>query len=416
MNTKTAKAPAKAAGKPTPAAKSTQPPKPKPNAYAGLASMLSAGLDTNLMSGAATQQMFKLSDIEVEPQVREEFEDDENTLQDLASSLKVRQLQPILLRKNRPGRTKPYLLVVGGRRTMAAPLAGLTELWGYYDPDMTDEQAEEFQLAENIQRKNLTQIEEAKRVQEDLDKLNGDVDAVLKKHNKSRPWLSKILGLLNLSDQAKRLLTEKVSADLEVINIVKQVEKVDPKQAGKLVDELKASRGKANAREKAQAVKDKVKPSKKGAAGKADKGDASTQTQEDIFADAKISPTPDSGKAEPVTNGADKGTPAAEQRAPATPRQALSAAYQAVYEANSKPATVIERMSDAEREAVTEHLRAFYEAGKQSKDAGRAVMQGLRAGQFATDGDGALALVSFLHGADQHANFNLLNVLGAVKA
>ncbi|WP_278279162.1 hypothetical protein [Xylella fastidiosa] len=39
-------------------------------------------------------------------------------------------------------------------------------------------------MAENIHRKNLTQIEEAKKIQRDLDKL-GSVDAVLEKHQKA---------------------------------------------------------------------------------------------------------------------------------------------------------------------------------------------------------------------------------------
>lgn len=72
-------------------------------------------------------------------------------------------------------------------------------------------------------------------------------------------------------------------------------------------------------------------------------------------------------------------------------------------------------MSKADKEAVESYLRTFYDAGKQANDVGRAVIQGIRKGQFSTDGDGAFALVAFLHGADSEAKFSVLNILGCVK-
>jgi ParB family chromosome partitioning protein len=201
-----------------------------------------------------------LDDIEIEAQVREEFEDEENSLIDLGKSLLLCQIQAIAIRPNHAGKDKPYLLIAGERRYRAARLVGMMELRARV-MDLSDSEAADIQFAENIHRKNLTQIEEAKRIQRDLDKL-GSVEAVLEKHNKSRAWLSKILSLLNLPDQAKRLITENVSADLEVINTVKTIEKRDPVAAGALVEELKEGRGKVNARDKAAQVKDQVKPKK----------------------------------------------------------------------------------------------------------------------------------------------------------
>jgi ParB family chromosome partitioning protein len=205
--------------------------------------------------------LVNIYDIEVGVQVREEFEDDENGLAELGRSLRKRQLQAIVVRPNRDGREKPYLLVAGERRHRAAILEGLPQLRARV-MEMDDEEAEDMQLAENIHRKNLTQIEEAKKIQRDLDSL-GNVEAVLEKHHKSRAWLSKTLSLLNLPEQAKRLVIENVSADLEVINTVKTIEKIDPVKAKELVNYLKDTRGKSNARDKAAAVKDEVKPSKK---------------------------------------------------------------------------------------------------------------------------------------------------------
>lgn len=380
-------------------------PDAKPaNAFAGLGDMLAGGFDQMLTSDA-NEQMVKLEDIEILAQVREEFEDaeGENSLADLGASLRKQQIQAILLRPNRPGSAKPYLLVAGERRVRGARIEGLVELRAVIKP-MTDEEAEEAQFAENIHRKNLTQIEEAKRIQRDLDQL-GSVEAVLAKHNKSRPWLSKVLSLLNLPEQAKRLVRENVSADLEVINAVKTIEKADPKKAAELVDDLKATRGKANAREKVAAVKDQVKPSKKAkeAAKKDTGGSLATPkdrrheepSQGEVFAPAK---KPGAGGAVPVR-----------------PTEILTQCYINIFEHGSDPKMLLDVMKESDREAVEAWLVTFYEAGKQAKDSAKAVIQGFRNGQFATDGDASFALVAFLHGADESAKFNLLNILGSVK-
>jgi ParB family chromosome partitioning protein len=366
-------------------------------AFAGLSDMLSGGFDAGLTSEGAQRQMFRLDDIEVESQVREEFEDDENSLNDLGESLMKEQIQPILLRKNRPGRIKPYLLVAGGRRYMAAELKMILELWGDYRPEMTDEDAERIQFAENIQRKNLTQIEEAKRIQRDLDTL-GSVDAVLAKHNKSRPWLSKTMALLHLPEQAKRLVKENISADLEVINTVKTIEKADPAKARELVDDLKQTRGKANARDKAAQAKEEVKPSKK---AKKDPGGSVAAARDrkheepgkgDVFAPAKSARS-----TRPVHE------------------DVLARAYDSIFEGGNSPKAVLEGISNTERDAVDTFLSTFYEAGKQGDNIGRAVIEGFRNGGFSGDGVGGFALVAYLQGADGKAQFSSLNIFGCMK-
>jgi ParB family chromosome partitioning protein len=381
--TKTAAKPAKPAAKPA-------------NAYAGLGDMLAGGFDSGLTDDA-NDQMVKLDNIEVVAQVREEFEDDENDLAGLGKSLRKEQIQSILLRPNPAGSAKPYRLVAGERRVRAARVEGLTELRARIKP-MTDAEAEDAQFAENVHRKNLTQIEEAKRVQRDLDQL-GSVDAVLAKHNKSRAWLSKIIGLLHLPEQAKRLVKENISADVEVINTVKTIEKADPKKAKALVDELKNSRGKTNTRERVAAVKEEVKPSKKDKAAKDTGGTVATPRsrsqeepgQTEIFAGAK------------------------KQGGSIEPAEVLGRAYANIFEFGSSPKTTLDVMRAEDRESVEAWLATFYETGKQAKDAGRAVIQGMRNGQFAADGAGAFALVAFLHGTDGHKKFNLLDVFGCIK-
>lgn len=388
------------ATKTKPAAKTVKPAGKAANAFSGLGDILAGGFDSGLTDDA-NDQMVKLDDIEIVAQVRDEFEDDENDLSGLGKSLRKGQLQSILLRPNPAGSAKPYRLVAGERRVRAARIEGLTELRSRIK-SMTDEEAEDAQFAENVHRKNLTQIEEAKRVQRDLDQL-GNVEAVLAKYNKSRAWLSKIIGLLHLPEQAKRLVKENISADVEVINTVKTIEKANPKKARELVDELKNSRGKVNTRERVAAVKDEVKPPKKDKALKSAKGNGgSVATPRDRRHEAP-------GQAD-VFAGAKTGQGAV------APAEVLGQTYINIFEFGSSPKMLLDVMKAEDREGVESWLATFYEAGKQSKDAGRAVIQGLRNGQFAADGAGAFALVAFCHGADGHMKFNVLDVFGCVKS
>lgn len=407
------------------------------NAFAGAADALGAGIDALFADTGAQYSLIPLDMIEVKVQIRETFEDEENTLEDLAASIKARGvLQPILLRPNSNG----YELIAGERRYRASKLAGLDQIPAYIR-DMTDEEAEDAQMAENIHRKNLTQIEEAKKIQRDLDRL-GSIEAVLEKHQKSRPWLSKMLALLHLPEQAKRLVAENVSADVEVINTVKTIEKADPEAAKELVDDLKATRGKSNAREKAAAVKEKVKPSKKPKADKkAEGGTVATpkdRSQEEpgpvsVFADAKTTgdDAPGDFMSEADRNqgehgpdpfaddqGGHQAEDEAKERRPVafSPAEVLNNAYVNIFEHGSSPKTILDVMKAEDKEAVHAWLHSFYDAGVKAKDVGRAVVQGFRNGQFATDGEGAFALVAFLYGTDSEAKFNLLNVFGSVKA
>jgi len=98
--------------------------------------------------------MVNLDDVEIEAQVREEFEDEGNDLASLGKSLRKRQLQAIVIRPNREGRDKPYLLVAGERRMRAARLEGLPQLRARV-VEMDDQEAEDMQLAENIHRDGI---------------------------------------------------------------------------------------------------------------------------------------------------------------------------------------------------------------------------------------------------------------------
>lgn len=214
---------------------------------------------SNSIKNIATEQAtpktgnVKISEIIVSAQLRKEFEDDENVLQDLADDIKKRGVhQPLLVRPIQGGK---YELVAGERRLRASKMAGLTEV-PVFVKTLSDQEKREAQYVENEHRKQLTLQEKAAFIQEDLDQ-GLSIDDVLKKYNQSRggkAWVSKMTSLLRLSDQAKRLLDEDISGDLEVINDIRQIERKDPEKAKEVVDTLRAAKESGEVRGQARKI------------------------------------------------------------------------------------------------------------------------------------------------------------------
>lgn len=355
--------------------------KTKKNAFTDAADVLGTGIDALFAQGDDPEFMVNLDDVEVVEQVREVMEDDEQDLMSLGESLAKYQIQPILLRIMPPDHAKPYRLVAGERRLRAAQLKGLSQLRARAR-ELTDEEAEDLQFAENIHRKNLTQIEEAKRIQRDLDAL-GSVEAVLAKHHKSRAWLSKMLGLLNLPEQTKRLVSENVSADVEVINSVKIIEQADPDAAQALVEELKSTRGKGRAREKVQAVKEQVKPKKK------------AKRAPDLLDEPSAVATPRNHQHE------EPGPVVSRPNADAV----LQGLYVSICEKGQRADEALDALGNEAYDAACEQVYSFFMYGESESNAlvgsslARMVFEGLRKGEFAREGAGAFALAAFLTGA-----------------
>ncbi len=387
------------------------------NPFEGLGTMLGTGFDTSLTTDGADIPALDLDLVEIVKQERDEFEDDENQLIELGHSMKSSgQWQQILVRPV-DGRLKPYELVAGERRYRAAKLVGMTALRAYAK-QMSDEAAADARFAENIHRKNLTQLEEAKRLKHDVDQLG--VPATLAKHHKSHAWLSKRLRLLDLPEHTRRLLTDHVSADVELINQVSQIEKANPAAAAKLVGELKATRGKERARTKVATVKQEVKPSTRKPAnerGHRTLGSVRSNTEGSLATPRDhASQTPSNVTPIFAADGdAEDSTSDGNQTDVTAPPPALANAFASITQQGLAPRAVHQAMSKPERETCGAWLQTFYDAGVKTKDLAHAVIAGLRAGQFSTEGAGAFALAALLYGADIDAKFDLLNVLGAVK-
>ena len=125
-------------------------------------------------------------------QPREYF--DEESLRELSESIKEHVLiEPIIVKKS----IKGYDLVAGERRTKAARLAGLTKIPAIIR-DFTDQQMMEIALIENIQREDLSPIEEATAYKNYIDATGLTQEEVANKFGKSRSYITNLLGLLSL--------------------------------------------------------------------------------------------------------------------------------------------------------------------------------------------------------------------------
>jgi len=122
---------------------------------------------------------------------------DETALGELAESLKAHGvIQPLVVR---PHRDQPdrYELIAGERRWRAAQRAGLDEV-PVLVRGISDEEALALALVENVQREDLSPIEEAEAYRRLMEEFGLTQDAVASLVGRSRPQISNLLRLLRL--------------------------------------------------------------------------------------------------------------------------------------------------------------------------------------------------------------------------
>ena len=143
-----------------------------------------------------------LREIEPDPdQPRKTFE--QEALGELAASIAEHGLlQPIAVR---PGGLNGYTIVAGERRWRACRMAGLTEV-PVVVKDVTEEQAMELALVENLQREDLDPVEEAAGIRELMVRCDLTQEQAAQKLGKSRSALANSLRLLNLPETVLELL------------------------------------------------------------------------------------------------------------------------------------------------------------------------------------------------------------------
>lgn len=183
-------------------------------------------------------------------QPREVF--DEKALKELAVSIKEHGvIQPIIVRSV----NGKYEIIAGERRYKASALAGLTKIPAIVR-DLDDKESSKVALLENLQRKNLNPIEEARTYQKILEIDEMTQDELARTMGKSQSAVANKIRLLSLPDEIQDyLLKEQLSErharallNLEDVEKQKEMAKkvIDNKMSVRsLEDEIKAMLGKA---------------------------------------------------------------------------------------------------------------------------------------------------------------------------
>ena len=181
----------------------------RPKLGRGLASLLgedSAEQSTEAVGTGRLARFLPISSLQPGVgQPRRQF--DEDALDSLAQSIRERgMLQPIIARRLKEDASS-YEIVAGERRWRAAQRAGLGEV-PVILRDMTDRDALEIALIENIQREDLNPIEEAAGYQNLVNSFGYTQEDLAKAVGKSRPHVANMMRLLNLPPALRTHVSE----------------------------------------------------------------------------------------------------------------------------------------------------------------------------------------------------------------
>lgn len=171
-------------------------------AKGGLGSGLGALFDDNT-TDTASSQTIRISEIEPNrAQPRKNFDDDSISV--LADSIKQHGiLQPLLVRPYGSG----YQIVAGERRWRAARMIGLSEV-PVQIKELTDSEAMQIALIENLQRENLNPIEEASGYNELLENYGMTQEDIAKIVGRSRSAVANSLRLLSLPEEVRNMIED----------------------------------------------------------------------------------------------------------------------------------------------------------------------------------------------------------------
>ncbi|MBC1378210.1 ParB/RepB/Spo0J family partition protein [Listeria innocua] len=160
-------------------------------------------LFNNVDTNEETVQNIAIKEIKPNPyQPRKIF--DTKAINELRDSIKIHGvLQPIILRNAEKG----YEIVVGERRFRAAKEAKLKEIPAVVR-DLTEEEMMELSVIENLQREDLSPLEEAESYQFLMKKLGLTQAKLAERVGKSRPYIANFVRLLTLPEEVQVMLRD----------------------------------------------------------------------------------------------------------------------------------------------------------------------------------------------------------------
>ena len=130
---------------------------------------------------------------------------DEDSLQELADSIKEKGvITPILVKEIEPNK---YVIIAGERRYRACESAGLSHVPAIIK-DLDEHNTAEYAIIENVQRQDLSAIEEAVAYKNLVDSYNYTQNDVAKVIGKSRSHVANLLRLLTLPQEVQDLISK----------------------------------------------------------------------------------------------------------------------------------------------------------------------------------------------------------------
>ena len=137
---------------------------------------------------------------------------DEEQIEELAQSVRENGiLQPLLVRHH-PEQPDAFEIIAGERRWRAAQMAKVHEV-PVVIKDLNDQESLEIGLVENLQRQDLSPLEEADGYQRLMTEFNHTQEVLAKTVGKSRSHVANMIRLLGLPPQVKKMLdTDELSA------------------------------------------------------------------------------------------------------------------------------------------------------------------------------------------------------------
>lgn len=161
--------------------------------------------------GGSRTILASISVVDIRPnpdQPRRHF--DAEALAELAVSIGTRGLlHPIIVKRDGGG----FIIMAGERRFRAAQLAG----WDAIPALIRDDDPLEIAMIENLQREDLTPLEEAEGLGALIDQFGYTHEALAELIGKSRPYVSNTLALRRLPDQIKREYYEQPDVSREIL-------------------------------------------------------------------------------------------------------------------------------------------------------------------------------------------------------
>ena len=171
----------------------------------GLSALINTDIDDlDLKQESSRQNLIPINEINLSKfQIRKKF--NEEKLKELSKSIEKNGLiQPIIVRK---GKTK-FELVAGERRLRACKLVGIDKIPAVVS-DFDDRKAFESGLIENLQREDLTSIEEAEGYNRLMNEFNYTQEELATIVSKSRSHVANLLRLISLPKEIKKFILDR---------------------------------------------------------------------------------------------------------------------------------------------------------------------------------------------------------------